>query len=219
MDPSSFSVLLWQLAKAIMADSDQQDLALPQIEKRMLVLNPQLVFRQRFWNPLLSKAHSKPFLFVWDNFDALHRQRHGNANLPSVRAYLFDLLQTELPVNLLVTVTGRVEAVGEDAFAPFRLGRNHRLTNLSRAQTLRLVHKSERMPVFEPVADLIFGLTSGHPGDTHRLCHSLYARHIVRGHAQLTYADVIAVLRRDLKPVDFVGSVHRRLGKLAAIDG
>jgi hypothetical protein len=212
MDPNTFSIFLWQLAKGIMASSEEQSLASPRIEKRMLVLNPQLVFRQRFWNPLLSRAHSTPLLFIWDNFDALLRHGRGNANLPLLRAYLYDLLQTEAPVKLLVAITGRLEALGEDAFSPFRLKRNHRLTNLSRAETLRLVQRSKQIPVFEPVADFIFGLTSGHPGDTHRLCHALFERHVMRGHAQLTIADVIAVLRNDLGPGDFVGSVYRRLG-------
>jgi hypothetical protein len=218
MDPSTFSTFLWQLAKAMMTSSGQQGFLTPHIEKRMLVLNPRLVFRQRFWNPLLSRAHSTPLILVWDNFDALMRQSPGNVNLPSLRAYLFDLLQTEAPIDLLLAITGRVEAVGEDALSPFRLGRNHRLTNLSREQTLRLIRKSEQMLVFEPVADFIFGLTSGHPGDTHRLCHSLYERHITRGQGQLTVADIVAVLREDLKPADFVGTVYHRLSIPSTVD-
>lgn len=216
IDTGTFSNFLWQLAKTIMASMKLQGLDTPHIEKRMLVLNPELVFRQRFWNPLLTRAQSAPLVFVWDNFDALLGQRRVNHNLPSLRAYLYDLLQTGAPVGLLPAITGRVEAMGEMALSPFRLEKSHRLSNLNKAQTLRLIQKSEQMNVFGPVADFIFGLTSGHPGDTHRLCHSLYERHVTRGHMQLTVADIIAVLGQDLKPGDFVGSVHRRLGRSLA---
>jgi hypothetical protein len=219
MEAGTFSVFLWQLAKAIMASMGRQGLAAPHIEKRMLILNPQLVFRQRFWNPLLSRVHSTPLVLLWDNFDALLSQGRADHNLPSLRAYLYDLLLTEAPVDLLLAVTGRVEAIGEDALAPFHLGQSYRLTNLNKDQTLLLIQKSEEMHVFGPVADFIFGLTNGHPGDTQRICHSLYERQMTRGHRQLTMADVIAVLRHDLRPSDFVGKVYHRLGQSLLDDG
>ncbi len=211
MDPSSLSIFLWQLAKAIMGSMTDQGLVAPQIEKRMLILNPELVFRQRFWTPLLSRAHSTPLVLAWDNIDALSRQGRGNDNLPAVRTYLYHLLQTNEPVHLLLTITGRLEAVGKDALSPFRLTRSHRLANLNKERTVRLIQRSDQMNVIEPVADFIFELTNGHPGDTHRLCHSLYERHNTRGHVQLTIADVIAVLQHDLQASDFFGRLYHRL--------
>jgi hypothetical protein len=211
MDTSAFSGFLWQLAKAIMAGLREQELPLVSIEKRMLLLNPQLVFRQRFWNPLLMRAHSTPLLLAWDNFDMLSKQAWGNRELQSIRAYLYDLLETDAPVDVLMSITGRVEALAESALGPFHLATSQRLTNLSKEQTLALIAGSERMRVPQNVADYIYYLTSGHPRDTQRICHSLYQRHFARGQIQVTIADLVAVLQEDLMPKDFHGLLYDRL--------
>lgn len=211
LDTETISGFLWQLAKAIMVSMKRQDLDGPIIEKRMLVLNPQLVFRQRFWNPLLMRAHSVPLLLAWDNFDALAQSGQGSHNLQSLRAYLYGLLKTDAPVDVLLTITGRVEAVGENALAPFHLESYLRLTNLDRDQTLRLIDQAAGLKVFRPVAEFMYSLTNGHPGDTQQLCHALFERQWQRGHRQVAIADVVAVLKEDLRPSDFVGSVYHRL--------
>ena len=219
MTLSNLSAFLWQLAKSIMVALNQQGLDGPTIEKRMLVLNPQLVFRQRFWNPLLNKARNTPLLLAWDNFDSLADSSNGDHNLPTLRAYLFGLLETDAPLDVLLAITGRVEALGVNALSPFHLERSLRLANLSKEETLQLVKRSDRFPVFEPVAGLIYELTAGHPGDTQRLCQALYDRHRERRHGQVTATDVLAILQQDLAPSDFVGTVHRRLGKTDYVFG
>lgn len=213
MDTSSLSRFSWQLAKAIMTAMDKQGLATPTIEKRMLVLNPQLVFRQRFWSPLLVRAQSTPLLLAWDNFDVLARQDRGDHNLQSLRAYLYSLLETDAPIDLLLSITGRIEALGSSSLAPFHLTKGHRLTALDKEQTLCLMRRSNKMAVSGSVADYIFQLTAGHPGDTQRLCHSLHDRHIRRGHQQVTVADVMAVLKQELGPKDFNGALYDRLDR------
>lgn len=212
MDTSANSRFLWQLAKAIMAGMEKQGLSTPTIEKRMLVLNPQLVFRQRFWSPLLARAQTTPLLLAWDNFDVLARQDRGNHNLQSLRAYLYSLLETDAPVDLLLSITGRIEALSSNALAPFHLAKSHRLAALDKEHALRLIQGTDRMALSGPVADFIFELTLGHPGDTQRLCHSLYSRHSRRGHHQVTISDVIAILKHELGPKDFSGAPYRRLG-------
>jgi Cdc6-like AAA superfamily ATPase len=209
----NMSTFLWQLAKSIMAGMEAQGLGVPKIEKRMLVLNPFLVFRQRFWQPLLSRALETPLLLAWDNFDCLIERSSGDHNAQAIRAYLYGLLETESPLDLLLTVTGRVEALAENSLSPFRLERTHRLTNLNQEQTIQLTRYSEGFPVFEPVADFIYDLTAGHPGDVQRLCHAIYGRHQARGHVQVTVADVLAVLQHELSPSEFSGPVYRRLDR------
>ncbi|MGD2078171.1 MAG: ATP-binding protein [Chloroflexota bacterium] len=213
MDSGSFSGFLWQLAKAIMSRMEELQLEGPRIEKRMLILNPQLVFRQRFWNPLLAKARTMPLLMAWDNFDTLSGSIPGDHYRQALRAYLFDLLDTDQPVDLLLSVTGRVEAIEKNALAPFQLKRSYRLTNLTEEQTLQLIRQPGRSTIFGSVAEFIYSLTAGHPGDTHRLCHALYERQKLYKYRQVTIADVIAVLQDALGPSNFVGDVYRRVGR------
>ena len=165
MNSGNMSAFLWQLAKAIMVGMEDQGLSSPRIEKRMLVLNPLMVFRQRFWQPLINRAVETPLLLAWDNFDCLAERSNGDHNVQAIRAYLYGLLDTESPLDLLLTVTGRVEAIVENSLSPFRLKRSYRITNLNREQTLQLIRYAGNLPVFEPVADFIHGLTAGHPGD------------------------------------------------------
>ncbi len=213
MNLSNISAFLWQLAKTIMVGMEDLGLSGPRIEKRMLVLNPLLVFRQRFWQPLLSRALETPLLLAWDNFDCLAERPDGDHNVQAIRAYLYGLLETESPLDLLLTVTGRVEAIVENSLSPFRLERSYRMTNLNREQTLQLTRYSDRFPVFEPVAEFIHDLTAGHPGDVQRLCHVLFERHLARGHTQIAAADVLAVLQQELSPSEFSGAVYRRLDR------
>lgn len=209
----TISAFLWDLAKAIMTTMEKQGVSGPSIEKRMLVLNPQLVFRQRFWQPLTSKAHAEQILLAWDNFDVLAERTDSVPSIQAIRAYMYSLLDADAPLSLLLTITGRVEAMAENSLSPFRLGHSYRLTNLSRSETMSLIHYADEFPIFDPVADFVYELTAGHPGDVQRLCNSLYNRHQARGQGQVTAADVLAVLWHELRPSDFVGPVHRRLGQ------
>lgn len=213
MNANSMSVFLWDLAKAIMRATGEQGVDGPSIEKRMLVLNPQLVFRQRFWQPLLSKAHERRLLLAWDNFDALAQRTDSDHSIQAIRAYVYSLLDTDAPLSLLLTITGRVAAMAENSLSPFRLRQSYRLTNLSHAETLSVIQCADHFRVFDYVADLVYELTAGHPGDVQRLCNSLFNRHQARDHGQVTAADVLAVLWHELKPSDFEGAVYRRLGR------
>jgi hypothetical protein len=196
---------------------EQQEFDGPAIEKRMLILNPQLVFRQRFWNPLMTRAATTPLLLTWDNFDSLSSTSKENRNTQVVRAYLYELLETQSPVDLIFTITGRLEALAENALAPFQPKRSLRLANLGVEQTIQLIRSSDQLPVTTSVAEFIAYLTGGHPGDTQLICQKLFERHVVRHHGQVTVADVIAVLQIQLSPGDFVGDVYRRLGRTSSI--
>ena len=211
LETNNLSAFLWTLAKAMMAGMESQGFSGPTIEKRMLVLNPQLVFKQRFWQPLLNRAQENPLLLAWDNFDLLAETSISDHNVQTLRAYLYGLLDTRAPINLLLTVTGRVEAIAESSLSPFRLANTFRLTNLSRDQTLNLVRSSDQLPIAEPVGNFIHELTAGHPGDVQCVSHALFNRHLERMHGQVTAADVLAVLNRELSPSDFHGAVYRRL--------
>lgn len=213
MSSDNMSAFLWQLAKAIMVGMEDQGLRGPRIEKRMLVLNPLLVFRQRFWQPLINRALETPLLLAWDNFDCLAERSGGDHNVQAIRAYLYGLLETESPLDLLLTVTARVEAIVENSLSPFRLEHSYRITNLNREQTLQLIRYSDEFPVFEAVAEFIYDLTAGHPGDVQRLCHVLFQRQLARGHTQITAADVLAILQQELSPSEFSGAVYRRLDR------
>ncbi|UCG23773.1 MAG: ATP-binding protein [Chloroflexota bacterium] len=213
LDSINLSAFLWGLAKAIMAGMERQDLSGPTIEKRMLVLNPRLVFKQRFWKPLLNRSHETPLLLAWDNFDSLAETTNGDHNIQTLRAFLYGLLESGAPIDLLITVTGRVEAIAENSLSPFRLTNSYQLTGLSQNQTLQLARSSELMPIFDSVGALIHEVTAGHPTDVQRLCHALFNRHIERKHGQITVADVLAVLQHELSPSDFRGAVYSRLAR------
>ncbi|HSG18902.1 MAG TPA: hypothetical protein VLE70_21590, partial [Anaerolineae bacterium] len=134
-------------------------------------------------------------------------------NVQTLRAYLYGLLEMRAPLDLLLTVTGRVEAITESSLSPFRLANAYRLTNLKRHQTLQLARFSDHMPIYEPVGIFIHELTAGHPGDVQCLCHALFDRHLGRRHSQITAADVLAVLQHNISPSDFHGPVFRRLAR------
>ena len=210
---NSISDFLWGLAKAIMAGMNSQQLNGPTIEKRMLVLNPQLVFRQRFWQPLVSQGSETPLLLAWDNFDSLVDTSDGGHSAQTLRAYLYGLLETGAPIDLLLTITGRVAAIAERSLSPFRLANTYRLTNLSRDHMLQLVQSSDHLPIIETVGIFVHELTAGHPGDVQRLCHALFNRHMDRQYSQVTAADVLAVLQHELSPSDFRGAVYHRLAR------
>ena len=204
---------LWMLAKQIKEGFQNQQLEVPDFEKSIVVLRPWEAFRDQFWKKLPHYLDDKILVLAMDNFDSFFASKALRDEFSMFRKYLMLLLNDYNQARAIFVIKGRAHAYTDKLLSPFNRFQSDRLRTFSYAESVELMNRARNFPVYRDVADLIFTITSGNPGDIQRLCHVLYERIASGKINQLAMSDVISILDVELAPKDFHTNVYGRYGK------
>jgi KaiC/GvpD/RAD55 family RecA-like ATPase len=211
----SFTEFVWDITKMIRDELTLQGVAVPKLEKRMLLIRPWQVFKQRFWQELHTTFSEQTMLIILDNFDALASRPSAPETNRSYRQYLFEMLTGSQEIFTVASVTGRLSAFTPMELSPFHRLLSYHLPLFSKTQTSRLVSNNNYFYFVEPVVDYIHSLTWGHPGDIQRLCHVLFSQLHGKNYQIVTVADIVSTLRLHLKPGDFRRATYHQRSKIS----
>ncbi len=202
--------LLWRFAQQLTEGLRTHQLDAPEFEKRMVTLRSWEAFRDHYWRILPHFLDGRILILAMDNFDYLFANQTLRGEFSTFRKYLMQLLNEHSQTRAIFVIRGRAHGFTDKLLFPFNQFQTHRLRTFSFLESVALMNRPKDFTVYQDVAELIFTLTAGNPGDIQRLCYALYERFAANQIRQLAMSDVLSILDVELAPKDFHTNVYGR---------
>ncbi|MBI1879833.1 MAG: PD40 domain-containing protein [Chloroflexi bacterium] len=158
--------------------------------------NPRQQFEEVFLPPVLATLGARSLLLMFDEANRLAEKVEAG-DLPSdIFDYLRALIQQTSRVNFLFSLGNRLEANSRGSSQLFNLAVYRKISFLEQDFVEDLVTRpiANYYTYTRPAIERIYQLTSGQAYYTQLLCHNLFTRWAKDKPAQLSVADVEAVL-------------------------
>ncbi|MFN8458032.1 MAG: hypothetical protein U0401_25830 [Anaerolineae bacterium] len=189
---------LWEVARKLVLALRGVE-GIPPLERPLrqdFEKDPYLHFEEVFLPPILGALGQRSLLLMFDEANRIAEKVASRDLPPDVFDYLRSLIQQANQVNFLFCLGNRLEAESRGSSQLFNLAVYHKISFLERdfAEALITQPVAQHYHLTQPAVERILQLTSGQPYYTQLLCHNLFTRWIKNKPAQLTVADVDAVI-------------------------
>jgi len=194
--------LLWGIANSIRRGLQRDhQLTIPVPDRSMFSADPYLTFEGAFLDGLWPVLGDDHLVLLIDEVVRLDEEMRSGQLEREVFDYLRHLMQHFENLNFIFSIGSGLEELEKEYAFLFSVSLYHRISFLEASAAHALITQpiAEHYVVLPAAVKGIVDVTSGHPYYTQLLCHCMFDRWMRSPKAQMTPADVEAVLTETIE--------------------